>query len=84
MIRLRAKNPAFSGERAGIRFQNGEATVYELTGRQRQALAKLGIQVDDPNDLSHLTVRELREVAENRGVDLEGRTRKQEIIDALS
>lgn len=84
MIVLKARNPAFSGERAGVRFEHGEARVGELSGRQRQAFARLGIEVVDPNDLGHLTVRELREVAEERGVDLEGLSRKAEILDALS
>ena len=89
MIRLKTKNPVFSGERAGIRFRNGEATASELSGRQRQVLTRFGIQIIEPeaggspNALSDLTIPQLREKAELEGVDLTGRTRKDDILEAF-
>lgn len=90
MIRLVASNPRFSGERAGVRFRNGEAEVGSLTGLQRAAMRRLGIRViepepgDAPNALGELTVRELRELADSRGVQLPKYARKAEIIAVLS
>jgi hypothetical protein len=38
----------------------------------------------EPTDYESLTVRQLRELAESRGVDLAGLDKKGEIIDALT
>jgi|AntRauTorcE11897_2_1112592.scaffolds.fasta_scaffold08646_4 hypothetical protein len=86
MVIVRTPNPTFDGERVGFRFKNGEARMESLSGKDRQALRRLGYEIEDrgsPNDLSGLTVLQLRQVAESRGVDLSGLTRKADILQAI-
>lgn len=89
MIRLEAKNPRFTGVRAGVRFRDGTAQVAVLTGEQRQAMRKFGITIVEapppaPNALGELTVRELRRLADSRGVRLPKNPRKADIVTLLS
>jgi len=85
MIRVSAPNPTFEGERAGVRFTNGTAQVASLSGLQRQGLARLGYTIHDPDpkDYGQLTVRELRNLAAERGISLAGMTRKSDIQTAI-
>lgn len=83
MIRVTAPNPRFSGVRVGLSFRGGQATAEALTGRQRQGLARLGYAVEG-DELAGMTVRELRALAAERGVDLGNATRKADIVNALS
>ena len=53
------------------------------TYRNRNAPAAPEAQATPPAALSTLTVPQLRELAEQRGVDLQGATRKAEIVAAL-
>lgn len=93
MVTIRTQNPNFNGWRAGIEFRNGTARVAELSGKQRQALAERGYRIDDDEDLrpsssperhlADMTIAELRQIAEQQGIDLSGATRKPEILAAV-
>lgn len=83
MITIKHPNAAFSGVVAGLHFAGGTATAGSLTGSQREELERLDYRIVEHDSLEDLTVAELRDLADNRGVDLDGASRKAEIIDAI-
>lgn len=89
MIRIEARNPRFSGVRAGVAFRDGVAEVEHLTGAQRQAMRKFRMIIhegegDAPNDIGELTVRELRDLAAERGMTLPPSIKKADLVQLLS
>lgn len=87
-MKIRTRNPQFTGVRAGIKFVNGVGeTNDERTAGQ---LRRLGYTVEqdgkgDENPLDGLTVEQLKAHAAEHGIDLGDATKKSDIravIDA--
>ena len=84
-MKIRTKNPEFTGTRAGIKFVNGvgETSDEKAIGQ----LKRLGYTVEDePSDedpLAKLTVDELKAHAAEAGIDLGDASKKADIKAAI-
>lgn len=87
-MKIRTKNPKFTGTRAGIKFVDGvgETDDEKIVGQLR----RLGYIVEDEpdegedgNPLAGLKVDELRAHAAELGVDLGDASKKADIIAVL-
>ncbi|WP_037161059.1 hypothetical protein [Rhodococcoides fascians] len=89
MARIKHKTGGYTGTlivaATRLDFKKGVATV----DANSEVLARLsalgyGIMDDNPSTLAERTVPELRSLAEEQGVDLDGATRKDEIVAVLT
>lgn len=85
-MKVRTKNPQFSGVRAGIKFVNGVGETSDAKAAPQ--LRRLGYTVEDvpgedANPLAGLKVDELKAHAAELGVDLGDAKTKAEIRDAI-
>lgn len=83
-MKIRTKNPEFTGTRAGIAFVNGvgETSDEKAIGQ----LKRLGYTVEDESDedpLAKLTVDELKAHAAEAGIDLGDASKKADIKAAI-
>lgn len=83
-MKIRTKNPEFTGTRAGIKFVNGvgETSDEKAIGQ----LKRLGYTVEDESDedpLGKLTVDELKAHAAEAGIDLGDASKKADIKAAI-
>ena len=87
-MKVRTRNPKFTGVRAGIKFVNG---VGETSDEKAVAqLKRLGYTVEDAagggpeeNPLDGLTVEQLKAHAVEHGIDLGDATKKNDIRAAI-
>ena len=89
-----AKVEGFDGEVAGVTFTNGEGVAatqgalnYFIRAGYRIGETTSEVESPEPEesseDLGSLTVAELKDLAEERGIDLTGAHLKAEIISAI-
>ena len=83
-MKIRTKNPEFTGTRAGIKFVSGvgETSDEKAIGQ----LKRLGYTVEDESDeapLAKLTVDELKAHAAEAGIDLGDASKKADIRAAI-
>lgn len=83
---MRIEHPRFQLGRVtdlGIEFVDGFAEVEELHPERRLALIQHGFTIDETADLAEHTVPELQEIAEERGVAVNSRAKKKDIVEAI-
>ena len=83
-MKIRTKNPEFTGTRAGIKFVNGvgETSDEKAIGQ----LKRRGYTVEDESDedpLAKLTVDEFKAHAAEAGIDLGDASKKADIRAAI-
>lgn len=99
-MRITHPNPQAGRQRAlGVEFRDGVATVESLHPERELALRQHGFTVEaDPEvqapfqeglgepiiDLTSLTISELREIADQEGIELPAKARKDEIVEILA
>lgn len=92
-MKIRTKNPKFTGRRAGIDFRDGVGELRDDDERVAAQLERLGYTVENnggdgegaggEHPLDGLTVEQLKAHAAERGIDLDGATKKADIIAAI-
>lgn len=81
MTKIIAPNKNYNGLSAGVMFVNGigECSDPHLISWFKEK----GYRVEEELSLDKMTVAELKEYAEANGIDLEGLTKKAEILEKL-
>ena len=81
MAKIYAPNKNYNGLSAGVMFVNGigECSDPYLISWFKEK----GYRVEEEPSLDKMTVAELKEYAETNGIDLEGLTKKAEILEKL-
>lgn len=81
----------FSGEHMGLVFAGGEARTDDAFLATRLQSKGYGVAADfaevgefTPQDLEKMTVADLKNYAESKGIDLDGAKTKAEIIAVIS
>jgi len=92
-MKIRTKNPKFTGRRAGIDFRDGVGELRDDDERVAAQLERLGYTVENDGDvegagggehpLDGLTVEQLKAHAAEQGIDLDGASKKADIIAAI-
>lgn len=93
-MKIRTKNQKFTGRRAGIDFRDGVGELRDDDERVAAQLERLGYTVENEHGgdgegaggehpLDGLTVEQLKAHAAEQGIDLDGATKKADIIAAI-